>query len=62
MMEYLIDGSQLAWPPVLSLIFLTLLVIGTDFVWRTTRLHGKVLLPGALALGTMGVSIILMLG
>lgn len=62
MMEFFIHGTRLAWPAVCTLVFLTVLLLGTDCVWRISKLRGKVVLLGALVIGAAGVSMIFSLG
>lgn len=62
MMEFLIDGERLAWPAVCALVFLTVLLLGTDYVWRTSKLSGKALLLHAMIVGPAGVLLIFHFG
>lgn len=58
MTQFFMDGTHLAWPMVYTLIFITLLLLATDLVWRISKLRGKFLLPAALSIGSAGVFII----
>jgi hypothetical protein len=52
------DG-QFSWAFVFSVVYLVLLLLGSDYVWRTTRLggHRLALLAGLLAvLGIVFIS------
>lgn len=62
MMEFLIEGERLAWTAVCALVFLTVLLLGTDLVWRMSKLSGKVLLLHAMIIGTAGVLLIFRFG
>lgn len=58
MMQFFIDNNRLAWTSIYALIFLTLLILGTDLVWRISKIGWKVLLLSALSIGAMGLSAI----
>jgi len=46
------QGGQFAWPLVLTILYLALLLLATDYAWRVSRLGGRriALLAGAAAL------------
>lgn len=62
MMSLLIQGDQLSWSAVAALVYLTLLLLATDYTWRTSRLGGKTIFLGAGALGLAGSAVLLWLG
>lgn len=62
MMQFLINNNRLAWISIYALIFLTLLILGTDLVWRLSKIGGKALLLSALFIGVMGLFIIFKFG
>ncbi len=61
-MNFLFFEDRLSWLPVLSLIYLTLLLMATDFVWRTTNFGGRATFLGAIVLGFAGCALIFFLG
>lgn len=61
-MNLLIQGDQLSWGAVAALVYLTLLLLATDYTWRTSRVGGKAIFLGAGVLGLAGSAVLLWLG
>jgi hypothetical protein len=62
MMNLLIQDNHLSWPLVAAMVYLTVLLLATDYTWRTSRLGGKAVFLGAGALGVLGCAMIFWLG
>jgi hypothetical protein len=53
-----LDG-QLNWALVAALVYVTVLLLGADYAWRTSRLGGKLVFMSAGALAVAGTWLLL---
>ncbi len=61
MMNEWIWGEPLPWAWVSIIVYWTLLLLGTDYVWRTSKWGGKTIFLIAAALGLLGTALIFFL-
>jgi hypothetical protein len=61
-MSWLLHGNQLNWAAVIALAYVTVLLLGADYLWRTSRLGGKTVFLGLGALAVIGTALILAIG
>jgi hypothetical protein len=61
-MSWLLHGDQLNWAAVAALVYVTLLLLGADYFWRTSRLGGKTVFLGAGVLAVTGTALIVAIG
>lgn len=61
-MSWLLHGDQLNWAAVAALVYVTVLLLGADYLWRTSRLGGKTVFLGMGVLAVIGAALIFTLG
>lgn len=61
MKNLLIFDGRLAWPPVLSFVFLSIIIVAFDLVWRTVTVSIEALAICLALITAVGLSLIFVL-